>query len=279
MYIPQKFKIDKGECSLLNAKKIDPRFVRSKKIRDLLIKLDAKILVDLLDEAPFLNQLCLLNEKIPVAYIINFPETYIFTEKLFLFTLEVYSILEENNAKVFDLGNNNILIFLPKNQLTACKIAYLEEKIKKQNSDIKLKNLRQFLLISNTIIFKNFILRKYIRYQLPKKNGIKPPKEQEQLVNNFYDKYIKSKKKEIEKFEDYYLNILNECSNLEEELFTSKNFDKFQKVFDKKVKDFKFPLKSVFGGRRPYSYELFKNMIDKFNKQYIKDKKEYEKNV
>lgn len=279
MYIPQKFKIDKDECSLLNAKKIDTRFVRSKKIRDLLIKLDAKILVDLLDEAPFLNQLCLLNEKIPVAYIINFPETYIFTEKLFLFTLEVYTILEENNAKVFDLGNNNILIFLPKNQLSACKIAYLEEKIKKQNSDIKLKNLRQFLLISNTIIFKNFILRKYIRYQLPKKNGMKPPKEQEQLVNNFYDKNIKSKKKEIEKFEDYYLNILNECSNLEEELFTSKNFDKFQKIFDKKVKDFKFPLKSVFGTRRPYSYELFKGMIDKFRKQYVKDKKEYEKNI
>jgi hypothetical protein len=202
MYIPQKFKIDKSECSLLNDKKIDTRLVRSKKIKELLIKLDAKILVDLLDEAPFLNQLCLLNEKIPVAYIINFPETYIFTEKLFLFTLEVYTILEENNAKVFDLGNNNILVFLPKNQLTACKIAYLEEKIK-HNSNKNLKNLRQFLLISNIIIFKNIILRKYIRYQLPKKYGIKPPKEQERLVNDFYDKNIKSKKKEMEKFEDY----------------------------------------------------------------------------
>ena len=278
MYIPQKFKIDKGECSLLNDKKIDPRFVRSKKIKELLIKLDAKILVDLLDEAPFLNQLCILNEKIPVAYIGNFPETYIFTEKLFLFTLEVYTILEENNAKVFDLGNNYILIFLPKNQLTACKIAYLEEKIKKQSSNIKLKNLRQFLLISNTIIFKNIILRKYITYQIQNISS-KPPKEQEQLVNNFYDKNIKSKKKEMEKFEDYYLNILNECSNLEEELFTSKNFDKFQKIFDKKVKNFEFPLKSVFGPRRPYSYEMFKGMIDKFRKQYVKDKKEYEKNI
>jgi hypothetical protein len=278
MYIPQKFKIDKSECSLLNDKKIDTRLVRSKKIKELLIKLDAKILVDLLDEAPFLNQLCLLNEKIPVAYIINFPETYIFTEKLFLFTLEVYTILEENNAKVFDLGNNNILVFLPKNQLTACKIAYLEEKIK-HNSNKNLKNLRQFLLISNIIIFKNIILRKYIRYQLPKKYGIKPPKEQERLVNDFYDKNIKSKKKEMEKFEDYYLNILNECSHLEEELFTSKNFDKFQKIFDKNVKDFAFPLKSVFGPRRPYSYEMFKGMIDKFRKQYVKDKKEYEKNI
>ena len=277
MYIPKKFKIDKAECTILNDKKIDPRFVRSKKIKDLLIKLDAQLLVDLLDEAPFLNQLCLLNEKIPVAYIINFPETYIFTEKLFLFTLEVYTILEENNAKVFNLGNNNVLVFLPKNQLTACKIAYLEEKIK-HNSDKNLKNLRQFLLISNTIIFKNVILRKYITYQIPN-IGTKHPKEQEKLVNNFYDKNIKPKKKEMEKFEDYYLNILNECSNLEEELFTSKGFDKFQKVFDKKVKKFSYPLKSVFGSRRPYSYELFKGMIDRFRKQYIKEKKEYEKNI
>jgi endonuclease III-like uncharacterized protein len=83
----------------------------------------------------------------------------------------------------------------------------------------------------------------------------------------------------MEKFEDYYLNILNECSHLEEELFTSKNFDKFQKIFDKNVKDFAFPLKSVFGPRRPYSYEMFKGMIDKFRKQYVKDKKEYEKNI
>lgn len=277
MYIPKKFKIDKAECTILNDKKIDPHFVRSKKIRDLLIKLDAKILVDLLDEAPFLNQLCLLNEKIPVAYIINFPETYIFTEKLFLFTLEVYTILEENNAKVFDLGNNNILVFLPKNQLTACKIAYLEEKIK-HNSNKNLKNLRQLLLISNTIIFKNVILRKYISSQIPN-IGLKHPKEQEKLVNDFYNKNIKFKKKEMEKFEEYYLNILNECSNLEEELFTSKNFDKFQKIFDKKVKNFEFPLKSVFGPRRPYSYEMFKGMIDKFRKQYVKDKKEYEKNI
>ena len=277
MYIPKKFKIDKAECTILNDKKIDPRFVRSKKIRELLIKLDAQLLVDLLDEAPFLNQLCLLNEKIPVAYIINFPETYIFTEKLFLFTLEVYTILEENNAKVFNLGNNNVLVFLPKNQLTACKIAYLEEKIK-HNSDKNLKNLRQFLLISNTIIFKNVILRKYITYQIPN-IGTKHPKEQEKLVNDFYDKNIKPKKKEMEKFEEYYLNILNECSNLEEELFTSKNFDKFQKVFDKKVKKFSYPLKSVFGSRRPYSYELFKGMIDRFRKQYIKEKKEYEKNI
>lgn len=277
MYIPKKFKIDKAECTILNDKKIDPHFVRSKKIRDLLIKLDAKILVDLLDEAPFLNQLCLLNEKIPVAYIINFPETYIFTEKLFLFTLEVYTILEENNAKVFDLGNNNILVFLPKNQLTACKIAYLEEKIK-HDSNKNLKNLRQLLLISNTIIFKNVILRKYISSQI-QNIGLKHPKEQEKLVNDFYNKNIKSKKKEMEKFEEYYLNVINECSNLEEELFTSKNFDKYQKVFDKKVKDFEFPLKSVFGPRRPYSYEMFKGMIDKFRKQYIKDKKEYEKNI
>lgn len=277
MYIPKKFKTDKSECSLLNDKKIDTRFVRSKKIRELLIKLDAQLLVDLLDEAPFLNQLCLLNEKIPVAYIVNFPETYIFTEKLFLFTLEVYTILEENNAKVFNLGNNNVLVFLPKNQLTACKIAYLEEKIK-HNSDKNLKNLRQFLLISNTIIFKNVILRKYITYQIPN-IGTKHPKEQEKLVNDFYDKNIKPKKKEMEKFEEYYLNILNECSNLEEELFTSKGFDKFQKVFDKKVKKFSYPLKSVFGSRRPYSYELFKGMIDRFRKQYIKEKKEYEKNI
>ena len=280
MYIPNKFKIDKSGCSLLNTEKVTTQSFRSKKIKELLIKLDAIQISELLDEAPFMNQLCLLNEKIPVAYIINFPETYIFTEKLFLYTLEIYTILEENNAEIFTLKDNNVLIFLPKNQLNACKIAYIDNKLNTKNNlnSNTIKFLIQELLIPGPIAFKNFILRKYISLQLSNIK-IKHPKEQDKLIDNFYEKKIKTKKSEIEKFEKYYINILNECDNLSDELFTSKDFERFQKEFDKKTKKFRYPLKEVFGPRRPYSYQMFKDMICKFRSEYLKGKKEYEKNI
>jgi hypothetical protein len=280
MYIPNKFKIDKSGCSLSNNTKVETQAFRSKKIKELLIKLDASQISELLDEAPFMNQLCLLNEKISVAYIINFPETYIFTEKLFLYTLEIYTILEENNAEIFTLKDSNVLIFLPKNQLNACKIAYIENNLHKKNylNSGTLKFLRQELLAPGPIAFKNIILRKYIASQLSNITT-KHPKEQEKLLDNFYKKKIKTKKSEIEKFEKYYINILNECDNLADELFTSKDFERYQKEFSKKTKKFRYPLKEVFGPRRPYSYQMFKDMICKFRNKYLKEKKEYEKNI
>ena len=281
MFIPKKFKINKSGCFLLNTKKLDTQPIHSQYIKTLLKNLDTSHIAELYDEAPFMNQLCLLNQKIPVAYIGNYPETYIFTEKLYLFTLEVYTILEENNVQIYHLENNIILLFFLENKLDATKIAFIEKKIEKsrilQNEDLKILSLK--FITSDKTVLKNHILRKYIRNQI-KNNMSKPlhPQEQAKIVDNYFKDHMSSKT-ERDKFEEYYKHTITNCDKLEQDLFSSKEFDRFQKHFDKKTKKFIYPLKDVFGPRRPYSYKLFKNMLDKFRNKYLKEKKEYEKNI
>jgi len=233
----------------------------------------------------FKHRLCLLNDKTDHLIFFNYPNNVVIDDYSLLFLLKLYRLYELMKLKIvkFNSEKNKVVIYNDKmvNFDKLCKYIFILKILENNNSSLNLTsediNILSCIIEAKILDFfdKNNldnIFNSYLRISI--------------VNDEFYRKFSeqKIKQKDIEKyvekeFEKMKKNDKNFVSNLHkqfimqydiitkklENYFKTSEYEKFQKSLV--IKPFKYPMKEIFGKEKPLQYQMFKNLVDEFEKE------------
>lgn len=270
--IPKEFVIKREDCYRYT-NKLSPELKYGSTFKKIIKKQNAEdYYFKIYDvDAPLLNQLCLLNDLIYYAFLRNFPEQYIFDEKLYYYTLKIYKMMEMMKYNIYYFEKNNgVVIFnnSKKSYDVVEKFTFLKNLLYN-----KYFNTNEIILVQmifdkiSGMNIKNRFLRDYLRINYEKE--LYTQKNYEKALVKKFNELKKTNKGFIQWFDNYYQEQLNISNQLEIKLFKSTEYKKYKKTFAKDIQKFKYPWNKVFSDKRPYSYKMYKTMTDEFAKTIL----------
>lgn len=278
------FPLEKNFCKIFKGKN-NPELLETKLPKYISSNI-SKWTMEFAKETYFKVRLCLLHNKTNHIYYFNYPNIEVIDDYSLLFLLKIYRLYELLGMKMVDYGSkkDSVVIY---NKLVdferLSRYLFILSVKDGQQYSINFTKEENILILSifgsGELYFEDKgaidnIFNRYLREII--------------MTDDFYRSIVGKKRGEIERaFGDYFRKLksenrnfvrdtrmvfMKEYSNLLEKLdnfYKTNEFRKFQKGL--KIRDFRFPMKEYFGNDKPLQYQLFKNLVDEFEKE-VSDK-------
>jgi len=280
------FPIGKDFCNIFK-KKNSPVFTKVRLPKYLTSSI-SKWTLQFAKENYFKNRLCFLHNKTDHLFYFNYPNIEVVDDFSLLFLFKIYRLYEMNNVKALNYHSKKESIMLFNNkvkmnnlQKIAFILSYLEGETYKINFTNEEINLLQTIdqTIKNSLILdlenselKDNLFNTYLRRSIITPDFLNEMATKK-IKRNDFEKFIEKKFNEMKKqdknfiqnsrkqFDIEYRNLMQKLDHF----YKSDEYKKFLKTL--KVTRFRFPMKEYFGENRPLQYQLFKSLVDTFEKE------------